>query len=119
MINDWAAANTKWPFAKKSPPAIEKREPLPIAGFDAVFVVWTVSVFVPSVIFSPGVSLNCEVADVASPRYCTYNVAGSDPEIATLSRTFTLTFEVAPVNIFPAIEAVGRAFEVVFNFTNS
>ena len=53
--------------------------------------------------------------------YCTYNVAGSEPDAATTSITLATTPDVAPVNDVPTKLAVsvGNVFVVVFNLINS
>ena len=89
-----------------------------------MFVVCTVSVSPPPVIFSPAVNLTTDVPDnplVSVSVYCTYKVAGSDPLAVSTLTTLPFTLEVAPVSSNPikVDVSVGKLFVVVFNLTNS
>ena len=89
-----------------------------------MFVVCTVSVSPPPVIFSPAVNLTTDVPESKLSVvlvYCTYKVAGSDPLAVSTLTTLPFTLEVAPVNSNPikVDVSVGKLFVVVFNLTNS
>ena len=121
---DCGFAKTKCPLTKKSPLALFISVPCPVAGFATVFVVCTVKVVAPEVIFSPAVNLTGVVPDkplVSVSVYCTYIVAGSLPVATSTLTTLAFILEVAPVNSNPIkVEvSVGNAFVVVFNLTNS
>ena len=92
-----AFANTNLSIAKKSPFAIDTRVPTPVAGFDTVSVVCTVTVAGPPVSVSPADTLTGfepaepPVVDV----YLTNNVGGS-PSAASMASSTTIVILFVP-----------------------
>ena len=109
ITKDWASTLTKNPCTKKSLDPMLILTPAPTAGLPAVLVVCTVIVALPTFAAncSPGVTRTGVVPDVPDKLfvYLTYNVLGSEPEVATVSSILTITPDVCPVNSVPVIEA--------------
>lgn len=99
------------------------RIPTPTAGLSVVFVVCTVKVSEPPVMFSPADTLTAVVPEspVGALKYWTYRVSGSEPLAATTCKTLKLTADVLPVKVTPInVEvSVGKALVVVSNLINS